>query len=52
LNESDSRKKVEAKGAAGEEKQKLSVYYDGESVAGEVFFAIAMEISRFGRAWV
>ena len=35
LNETDSRKKVEVKGE-GDQKHKLSVYYDGESITGEV----------------
>lgn len=39
LTESDSRKKVEIKGE-GEEKLKLPVYYDGESVSGQVMLAI------------
>ena len=35
LNDGDGRKKVDVKGE-GEEKQKLAVYYDGESVSGQV----------------
>ena len=35
LNDGEGRKKVEAK-TDTDEKQKLSVYYDGESVSGQV----------------
>ena len=38
LSESETRKKVEIKGD-GEEKLKLPVYYDGESVGGQVIIS-------------
>ena len=43
LNETDSRKKVEVKGE-GDQKHKLSVYYDGESITGEVSAAVVRRL--------
>eukprot|EP00042_Codosiga_hollandica_P035232 m.259323 g.259323 ORF g.259323 m.259323 type:complete len:314 (-) comp54584_c0_seq7:1659-2600(-) len=46
LTESETRKKVDVKGE-GDDKQKLSVYYDGESVAGEIQIKLKYPNKKF-----